>query len=349
MRRVGLPRCSRRVCLIAALIGAGSAVTGYTAAAPAEPLRGVEGVAHVVVISIDGLRPDLALRADMPNLRSLMAAGAFTFWAKTTALSVTLPSHTSMLTGFTPAKHGIDWNRDLPLREAVYPMRPTVLELATSAGLVTAMVAGKSKFAALDKPGTISHVFVPEGLNSSVGDDVVAAKAVEMIDRYRPVLLFVHFPGVDRWGHESGWGSNEQLAAISGADEQLGKVLSALDVAGIRASTAILVSADHGGAGQTHGPDDARSRHIPWILSGPGVKPGFDLTQIESLEIHTEDTAATVCYLLGLQTGKLDGNPVLAAFLTGKLTLDRPDPIVRSVKNAGSPVGQKIIRCDLNP
>ena len=173
MRRVGLPRCSRRVCLIAALIGAGSAVTGYTAAAPAEPLRGVEGVAHVVVISIDGLRPDLALRADMPNLRSLMAAGAFTFWAKTTALSVTLPSHTSMITGFVPEKHGVNWNSDLPSRKGVYPKEPTVLELATRAGLVTAMVAGKSKFATLNRPGTITHVFVPETPGSSVDDETV--------------------------------------------------------------------------------------------------------------------------------------------------------------------------------
>lgn len=305
-----LRRVSRRG-LIAALIGTWFGFVGIAAAAPVEPAR---GVAHVVVVSIDGLRPDMALRATMPNLRFLMAAGAFTFWAKTTALSVTLPSHTSMLTGFAPAKHGVDWNRDLPLREPVYPMKPTVLELATRAGLVTAMVAGKSKFATLDRPGSITHVFVPESANSSVDDETVAEHAVEMISQYKPELLFVHFPGVDHAGHTSGWGSNEQLAAIAGADVQLGKLLRALDAAGLRDNTAIIVSADHGGAGRTHGPDDARSRHIPWILSGPGVKRGFDLTQIEEREIRTEDTAATVCYLLGLQTGKLDGNPVMEAF-----------------------------------
>ncbi len=283
-------------------------------AAPAAPPQGVEGVAHVVLVSIDGLRPDMALRANMPNLRALMAAGAFTFWARTTALSVTLPSHTSMLTGFAPAKHGIDWNRDLPLSEPVYPLRPTVLELATRAGLSTAMAAGKSKFAVLNKPGTITHVFVPAAANSSVDDDTVAAHAVEMIGLYKPALLFVHFPGVDLAGHEKGWGSIEQLAAVEHVDAQLGRVLAALDAAGIRAVTAIIVSADHGGAGRTHGPDDARSRHIPWVLAGPGVKRGFDLTQIEEREVRTEDTAATVGYLLGLNTGKLDGNPVLEAF-----------------------------------
>jgi predicted AlkP superfamily pyrophosphatase or phosphodiesterase len=298
----------RRVSLLLAAVLLGAAFDTNAA------LRGVAGVEHVALISIDGLRPDLALRASMPNLRSLMAAGAFSFWAKTTAVSVTLPSHTSMLTGVTPDKHGIVWNSDLPFTRTVYPSYPTVLELATSAGWVTAMAAGKSKFATLNKPGTISHVFVPAAPDSSVDDEVVADHAVAMLAQFKPVILFVHFPGVDRWGHEKGWGSDEQIAAIGRADVQLGRILAALDSAGLRATTAILISADHGGAGRNHGPDDARSRHIPWILSGPGVRRNFDLTRIENLEIRTEDTAATVCYLLGLTPASaIDGKPVLAA------------------------------------
>ena len=78
------------------------------------------------------------------------------------------------------------------------------------------MVAGKSKFATLNRPGTITHVFVPESVNSSVDDETVTAHAVEMISRYQPGLLFIHYPGVDQAGHSIGWGSNEQLAAASG-------------------------------------------------------------------------------------------------------------------------------------
>jgi phosphopentomutase len=189
------------------------------------------------------------------------------------------------------------------------------MELATRAGWVTAMAAGKSKFATLAKPGTITHVFVPSGANSSVDDDVVADHAVEMILNYRPTLLFIQFPGVDRWGHDKGWGSAQQIAAVERADVQLGRVLAAIDQAKLKTTTALIVSADHGGAGRTHGPDDARSRHIPWILVGPGVRRGYDLTQFEYLVIRTEDTAATVCYLLGLPRAKaFDGKPVLAAF-----------------------------------
>jgi hypothetical protein len=81
-----------------------------------------------------------------------------------------------------------------------------------------------------------------------------------------------------------------------------------------RAHTAIILSADHGGAGRTHGADDARSRHIPWILSGPGIRKNFDLTALPELEVNTYDTFATACYLLNIPVKtKIDGKPIVEA------------------------------------
>jgi arylsulfatase A-like enzyme len=279
----------------------------------AKPQRPLPAVEHVVIISVDGLRPDRALLADMPTLRGLLRDGAYTFWAKTTAVSVTLPSHTSMVTGVAPWKHGIEWNRDLPFSEPVYPRVPTVMEMATKAGYVTAMVAGKSKFSALNKPGAIKHTFVPAGEKGD--NDMVVAAATKIIEAYKPELLFLHFPDVDSTGHAKGWGSREQFAQIEKTDTQLAQVFAALDRAGIRGSTVVILSADHGGAGLGHGADDPRSRHIPWIASGPGTRKFFDLTQIGTLEVRTEDTAATTCWLLGLPLlPNFDGRPVYEAF-----------------------------------
>jgi len=90
--------------------------------------------------------------------------------------------------------------------------------------------------------------------------------------------------------------------------------MDALVSAGIAERTVVILTADHGGAGKTHGPDDPRSRHIPWIVVGPHVRPG-DLTGLPDLAVNTEDTCATACYLLGLsQLPYFDGKPVLAAF-----------------------------------
>lgn len=61
---------------------------------------------HVLIISIDGLRPDAIFQAPMPNLIALMQTSAYTLNAQTIFPSLTLPSHTSMLTGLCPAQLG---------------------------------------------------------------------------------------------------------------------------------------------------------------------------------------------------------------------------------------------------
>jgi arylsulfatase A-like enzyme len=283
----------------------------------APPQRPIPAVEHVMIVSIDGLRPDRALLADMPTLRGMLREGAYTFWARTTAVAITLPSHTSMLTAVTPMKHGIEWNRDLPLSAPVYPNVPTLFEMAKKAGYTSALVAGKSKFTALNKPGTVDWVSITEGENTKSTDADVGAAAVKLIEQHRPHVIFVHFPEVDSTGHAHGWGSREQFRAIESVDRELARLFAALERAGLRQSTVVIVSADHGGAGLTHGPDDARSRHIPWIAAGPGVVKNLDLTQHRTLEVNTEDTGATACWLLGLPLAPyFDGKPVLAAFET---------------------------------
>ncbi len=276
-------------------------------AQPAE--RPIPAITHVVLISIDGARPDLVLRADTPVMHAMLDRGSYSFWARTTAESVTLPSHTSMVTGVQPTKHGIQWNADLPLERPVYPAYPTLFTLAHRAGYSTAMAAGKSKFVTLNVPKSIDHLFVPSG--DTMGNDGVADAAVEMEEKYQPGVLFVHLPQTDNAGHKYGWASPQYMAAMHDADTCIGRILKAIDRAKLTDSTFVLVTADHGGAGRGHGPDDARSRHIPWICVGPGIAQGLDLTTYGDLQIDTEDTFSTACYLLGIPVlKKVEGKPI---------------------------------------
>lgn len=272
---------------------------------------------RMLVISVDGLRPDVMLRAKAPTLGGLMETGAFTVYAQTTDVAITLPSHTSMLTGLTPDRHGVGWNNDR-LKPAGFVLRvPTLFSLARKAGLTTAMVAGKTKFSIFgtgpaDAPPPLSWSFVP---GDQITDAEVAARAITILREHRPQVFFVHFPDTDSAGHTIGWGSPEQIAAVEGADARIGQLLVALDELGLRSSTTILVSADHGGAGKTHGGMDPRSRFIPWILNGPGVARNRDLTFFRDLTVHTEDTFATACRVLGLAVpAGIDGKPVKEAF-----------------------------------
>jgi arylsulfatase A-like enzyme len=254
----------------------------------------------------------------MPHIRALMARGSFTFWAHTTDVAITLPSHTSMLTGVTPAKHGIHWNGEDPNKpppEPQFPLVPTLFQLAKKQNKTTAVAAGKAKFHVFDAAGALDWKFIKEA-----PDDQVSSAAAAIIREHQPEVMFVHFPDIDRVGHKLGWGTPEQVEAASKADKAFGAVLDALDEEHLTDKTLIIVSADHGGNGKTHGGPDPRSQHIPWITAGPGVKKNFDLTRNQKLVVATYDTFATACFVLGIQPpANIDGKPVKDIFAQSQL------------------------------
>ena len=110
---------------------------------------------RVLIISIDGLRPDAIALAPMPNLLALMQTSAYSLTAQTIFPSVTLPAHTSMLTGVRMEKHGITWNDWVPTNPVVSV--PTVFAAAKQAGYSTAMFVAKEKFRHLLQPGTVDE------------------------------------------------------------------------------------------------------------------------------------------------------------------------------------------------
>ncbi|MEQ1831824.1 MAG: ectonucleotide pyrophosphatase/phosphodiesterase [Candidatus Eisenbacteria bacterium] len=263
----------------------------------------VHATRRVVVVSFDGLRPDVALRADMPALRALMARGSFTMYAITTDVAITLPSHTSMLTGVPPEQHRITYNSDPRPGQPRWPAWPTLLDIAHRAGLRTALCAGKSKFSVLADSSSLDLRLVP-GKGRNTPDSIVADTAAAWMRTRRPDVLFVHLPGLDGAGHASGWGSATQVRAAATVDRAFARITAALASAPSDDSTLIIVSADHGGEGKSHGGTGASSRFIPWIVAGPGVRQNYDLTQLTRLQVHTEDTFATALAWLGLTPEK---------------------------------------------
>lgn len=67
---------------------------------------------HVVLITIDGFRPDFYTDASwgMVNLRMMKEKGVYADGVNSVFPTVTYPNHTSLITGVTPAKHGIYYN-----------------------------------------------------------------------------------------------------------------------------------------------------------------------------------------------------------------------------------------------
>src|SRR5262245_1112586 len=67
---------------------------------------------HVIIISLDGFRPDFYKDPSWGavNLRQLMEKGVYADGVRSVFPSVTYPSHTAMMTGALPARHGIYYN-----------------------------------------------------------------------------------------------------------------------------------------------------------------------------------------------------------------------------------------------
>lgn len=265
---------------------------------------GEKRVDHVVIISFDGGKPSVMQDSEMPVFDSMVAEGAHTFNAQTIFPSITLVSHTSMLTGVGPKTHKVLWN-DYRVEKGFVTV-PTVFSLAKAQGLSTAMFVGKSKFQHLNVPGTVDQFENPDYDAAQV-----AAQAAKYITEKKPNLCFLHFADGDGAGHKFGWGSPEQITAFNTEDQALKVVKDAIEAAGLKDSTIVLMSADHGGHDKTHGSNRPEDMTIPWVAWGAGVKPGFTIEDA----VSTCDTAATALWLLGVDVpAEWEGKPVTAAF-----------------------------------
>lgn len=283
------------------------AAAGCVPAAAARPALPEARVGHVVVISIDGLRPDAIPAAPAANLLRMMEEGAHAREARTILPSRTLPSHTSMLTGVQPEVHGITWNDERVEVEGRVRV-PTVFSVAGEAGVHTAAFFGKAKFRHLALPGAPRDVEAPWG-----SEVVLAPRIAEQVLHYlefrRPRLLFVHLPDPDIAGHSLGWMSPGYRWAVRRADAAVERIRRAAERA-FGGDVVVIVTADHGGHGTDHGSDAPEDVLIPWIAWGRGVSPG----QLPET-VSTTATAATALWLLGIPVpDDWEGRPVEAAF-----------------------------------
>lgn len=279
-----------------------SPVAAQNAPTPASP-RIAE---HVFIISFDGGKPAVMKESRMPTLMKMKTDGAGTFIARTIFPSITLISHTSMLTGVGPEKHKIMWNEWIP-EKGLVPV-PTIFQLAKKQDkkLVTAIFAGKQKFAHLFLPGSLDGFNMP-----SYSCKIVAQQAADYIKSNKPNLCFIHFADSDGAGHSYGWGSPEQIKAFADEDQALATIRKAIKKAGIEKSSIIILTADHGGHAKTHGTASDEDTQIPWIIWGKGIKKNFEITD----RVMTYDSAATALYALGVPLpAEFDGKPVLSAF-----------------------------------
>ncbi len=270
---------------------------------------------HVFIISFDQGNPDLIQKADMPVFHKMAEEGAHTWHAYTIVPSLTLPSHTSMLTGVGPQKHQVLWN-DYDTNKGLVKV-PTIFSIAKEKGLVTGMFVGKEKFKHLDVPGSLDAFVWPQPEDNALA---VTQAFVSALPQVKPNLCFIHFRDPDDAGHKYGVTSPEKIQALESCDHALKLIKEAIAGAGLLDDSVIILTADHGShditnaAGKivgTHGNATSADVEIPWVAWGKSVKPGFTV----SAPVVQYDTAATALWLLGIPVPEsFWGRPVTSAF-----------------------------------
>jgi predicted AlkP superfamily pyrophosphatase or phosphodiesterase len=252
-------------------------------------------VRHVVLVTVDGLRPDAIAAAPAPNLQQALQAGASTLGARSVTPPETLPAHVSIATALPPARHGVSTNKELgrPVEAA------TIFSQVRAAGGHTALYHGKSKLMDIARPDSIDRRLGPgrgeadwrRGASRNLVDHFAREFAEQGF-----AFAWLHLREPDLAGHKDRWMGAAYLTAVREADAALGALMRALAQDPRGAQTALLLTSDHGGDQQAHWGESAADFVVPWLCVVPGVPGGTQLPD----GITVLDTAATALALLGL-------------------------------------------------
>lgn len=275
----------------------------------------VRHVEHVVLIGIDGLSPAGIRAANTPQFDELIEEGASTFHARAVMPTSSSPNWASMIMGAGPEQHGItsnDWERDrfeiTPIDkgpEGIFPTIYGVLHAQRPNSII-------GVFHDWDGYGRLVERTACETVEDANGPDDAIQRAIGFVRDRKPTFTFVHLDHVDHAGHQSGWGSPEYIKAVEHADALIGQMRRTLAETALAESTILLVTADHGGKGKKHGGDTMAEIEIPWIIVGPGVRRGYEITA----PVNQYDTAATLAHIFGVKPpASWIARPVLTAFV----------------------------------
>ena len=241
----------------------------------------------VVLILIDGLRPDGLEVAACPHLKVLRARSAWTMRASSVMPSVTLACHMSVFHSVPPMRHGVTTNIWTPMARPL----PGLFDLAKATGKRCAFLYNWEELRDLARPGSLELAYFRNTSYEPDGDDLIAAEAARVLPGGGYDFAFIYLGTVDVAGHYYGWMSDGYLAQVGTVDAALGTILDALP-----ADTTYLVQSDHGGHHRNHGTDLPEDMTIPWLVAGPGIRAGHPIEAPVSLL----DTAPTLARLLGI-------------------------------------------------
>ena len=277
------PTCRRLALLALALLAPAAALPATDAVKPL-----------VLLVSIDGLKPEAVTEAaahglKVPNLRALMTDGMYASTVRGVLPTLTFPSHSTLLTGASPDKHGILANTTFdPFNKndkgwywyAEDFKVPTLWDAVAATHRVTANIYWPVSVGAhidynlpqiwrrytdddlklqraLSTPDLEQALApglgrYPAGGEETVTDDEIRAKyAIKLLETKHPDFMTVYLAGLDTQEHESGPFTPPANAVLERLDTVVGRLREAAEQLAPGRATLCVVS-DHGFATIEH-------------------------------------------------------------------------------------------------
>ena len=220
----------------------------------------------VILISVDGMRPDGFLACGNPFAEELMRLSAYTLDGRTVFPSVTLPCHMSMFHSVPPERHGITTNTYVPLAR---PLNGLFEQIKLQGGK-SAMYYNWEPLRDVARPESLLYSGYIDCYAEDATDGALTDLALGRIAQSAPDFVFLYMVETDaKGGHDVGWMTQTYLDYISAAVTNIRRVYEA---AGDRYT--IVVTADHGGHARGHGADIPEDMIIPMFFLGPRFAPG---------------------------------------------------------------------------
>ncbi len=213
----------------------------------------------VILISLDGFKPDYLNKYPAPTLSLLAKQGVRAKWMTPSYPSLTFPNHYAIATGLYPDHNGIVANNmysaefnetfSMSKREEVENGRWWLGEPIW----VTAEKQGQ-RAAAFFFPGTEAEI---AGKRPSIwkrfDDNFPNFERVDTVLSWldkplaeRPTMITLYFSDVDHGGHDAGPDSQTVKEAIARVDQAMNRLVEGLKARGILDSVNLVIVSDHG-------------------------------------------------------------------------------------------------------
>ena len=242
----------------------------------------------VILISIDGMRPDGLRACGNPYLTELERLCAYTYSARSMFPSVTFPCHFSMTHSVTPERHGILTNTYVP------EVRPVcgLFEKIRACGGVCAMFYGWEPLRDIARPGSLKFATYINAYMKESSDTALTDEAIKVIGEHKPDFAFLYMVETDeKGGHDNGWMSDEYLRRINIAISNARRVIETFGD-----EYSVIIMADHGGHDRCHGTNMPEDMTIPLFFFGKDFTPGEISEELSLLDI-----APTIVKIMGLE------------------------------------------------